>query len=99
MFQSAFNTFAFQPLKIFLVVYFWKMALSFLNNFFNEKRKSIIYRVHAVMIYTIVVFSNELIYLVYWEILVNYRGTGYSEGFLNTESMVIGYSKQVMYIV
>ena len=73
--------------------------MRFLKNFFDEKRQKIYWRVHAVMIYTIIVFSNELIYLIYWEVMVNYRDAGYSLQYLNTESMVIGYSKQIMYIV
>ena len=81
--QDGFNIFFFQILKMFLVLYFWRMILRYLRVYFNESNKYVFVYVHLVMLFSMVVYFNEFTYLAYVR-LNDYMDRPVNRGYFDT---------------
>lgn len=96
--QESFNIFFFQLLKIFMILFLWKMMIHYMRFFFNEGKRRIFLFIHAVMMFSLVTYSNEFTYLAYIRIN-DFLGVSSNREYVDIQSMIFGFSKQTMFFL
>lgn len=74
------------------------MGIRYLRTFYNERNPKSYLFIHAIMLFSLVIYSNEFTYLAYIRIS-DYMGRETNPWYIQLQSIILGFSKQTMYML